>query len=68
VSDLIWVAIIAATPPTIASVLTAIRAEKKIDAVHALANNRLTEAIEGQRLLHVEIETLQHRLGQHESH
>ena len=45
-SDLIWVAIIAAFPPTLAVVLTSRKQEKKIDAVHQLANDRLTKALE----------------------
>ena len=55
-NDLIWVAIIAAIPPTLAVILTARKQERKIDAVHDLANNRLTEAL-------TKIEKLQRALG-----
>ena len=44
-SDLIWVAIIAATPPTIAAFVTARGTNQRVAQVHDLANNRLTEAL-----------------------
>jgi hypothetical protein len=44
-SDLIWVAIIGAIPPTLAVYLSDKKQTKKIDAVHDIANSRLTEAL-----------------------
>ena len=49
-SDLVWVAIIAAVPPILtvllATWLQSRSLGRKVDAVHALANDRLTKALE----------------------
>lgn len=69
-SDQVWTAIIAATPPTLTIVaatwLQNRRADKtatvlgsKVDEVHQVTNSRLTEAL-------VKIEALQRQLGQAE--
>lgn len=60
-TELIWVAVIAAIPPTLAVFFTARKQERKIAEVHDLANNRLTEAL-------AKIEKLQRALGAKNRH
>ncbi len=64
-TDLVWVAVIAAIPPTLTVLVSnhhqntkAAIIEDKVDQVHALANDRLTKALDKIEALNLTVERL----------
>jgi hypothetical protein len=46
ISDSVVIALIAAVPPTLAVLLSHVKANKKLDGIHVLVNSRLSTALE----------------------